>query len=222
MIGILSDSHGDLDAFEAAYTLLVSRGARRFLFAGGRYADLDEWLLRRSERQRGGRAYSDLDFLSDVTAWLGQEEQVDRPAAFGEARERASEGEDSVKLKSRFARTPERDSLHYLDPQVPKKSIDLLGTMICCLVHDKNDLSREDLLNASVFVHGREPEPKVVQIGPRFFVTPGRLTGAVEQTCGLLELDERGLRFSAFRLDGHTVLDSQPLVVERRTKLSVK
>lgn len=222
MIGVLSDSHGDLEAFDAAYTLLAGKGARRFLFAGGRYSDLDEWLLWRSERERGGREYSDLDFLSDVSAWLTKEEQVERPPAFGEGGEEAAQGNDTVKLKSRFTRTPERDSLHYLDAKIANKSIDLIGTSLCCLVHDKNDLTREDLLNASIFVHGTSQEPKVVQIGPRFFITPGRLTGAVEQTCGLLELEGSELRFSGFRLDGHVVIDSQPLALGQRTKLSVK
>jgi hypothetical protein len=101
-------------------------------------------------------------------------------------------------------------------------AMDMLGDVLCCVVHDKNDLSRDDLMNATVFIHGRAPEPKVVQIGPRFFVTAGQLTGAARQTCGLLEVVERNLRFSAFALDGSTALDGQLLAVERRTKLSVK
>src|SRR4051812_6107131 len=81
-IGVFSDTHGDLKAFDAAYELLKSKGARRFVFAGGRYSDLDEWVLWKKESARGGRDYSDLDFLADVSAFLSDKEQVDRPAAF--------------------------------------------------------------------------------------------------------------------------------------------
>ena len=66
MIGIFSDSCGDLGAFEAAYELLRSKGAKRFFFTGGRYADLDAWVAMRGEKARGGRAYSDKDFLAEA------------------------------------------------------------------------------------------------------------------------------------------------------------
>ena len=41
MIGVFSDSHGDLGAFDAAYELLRAKGAKRFFFLGARYADLN-------------------------------------------------------------------------------------------------------------------------------------------------------------------------------------
>jgi hypothetical protein len=223
MLGLLSDSHGDLDAFEIAYELLRQRGAKRFIFLGGRYTDLDDWVFRMKDRARGGRSYSDSDFLTDISNFLKAKTAVQRGPAFGEA----PPGEqapptDFERLKATFARTPERDCLHYRDPEIAKKAVEMLGDTLCCAVHDKNDLDRDDLLNATVFLHGKESEPKVVQIGPRYFVTPGRLAGAAEQTCGLLELDERSLRYSAFRLDGAVLIDRQLLSVERKTKLSVK
>lgn len=224
MIGVLSDSHGDLAAFDAAYELLRARGARRFLFLGGRYTDLEEWILERRERSRGGREYSGEDFLADVTRWLASTEQNPLARArSGNTSGGIVEQEDPLLVRESFLRTPERDSLHYRDPNTPRKLLDMVGDTLCCLVHDKNDLTREDLLNALVFMHGKEPEPKVVQIGPRYFLTPGRLAGAPEQTCALLERVDRNLRFTAFRLDGKVVLEPQLLVVDRnKTKLSVK
>ena len=62
----------------------------------------------------------------------------------------------------------------------------------------------------------------MVQIGPRYFLAPGRLAGAAEQTCGLLEKVDRNLRFTAFRLDGQVVLGPQEINLGRGTKLSVK
>ncbi len=222
MIGILSDSHGDLAAFEAAYELLRSKGARRFLFAGGRYTDLDAWILDRRERSRGGREYSDQDFLADVGHWLTAKDALPRTPAFGEVPADVSSEEDRRLVMERFSRVPERDCLQYMDPTIPRKLLDMVGDSLCCLVYDKNDLTREDLLNATLFIHGKEPEPNVVRIGPRYFVTPGKLAGAAEQTCGLLEKVESSLRFTAFRLDGQVVLEPQEIVLGRGTKLSVK
>jgi hypothetical protein len=214
VIGIFSDSEGDLEAFDAAYELLRRKGARRFIFAGGRYSDLDEWALLRRQRADRAGSYSDLDFLADVTNYLGDGDQLARPPAFSEEDSvPAAPVEDLEKVKSRFLR---------VDPSVSNLAMDMLGDALCCVVHDKNSLTREDLLNATVIIHGRAPEPKVVQIGTRFFVTAGQLTGAAEQTCGLLEVVERNLRFSAFSLDGRAVVDGQVLVLDRRTKLSVK
>ena len=215
MIGIFSDSHGDLGAFDAAYELLREKGAKRFFFVGGRYTDLDEWFLKKRESARGGREYDDQDFLADVTSWLAGSQPAARPAAKEPA-------EDLSRLKERFLRVPEKGSLQYLAPEIDKKAVDMVGDTLCCVVHDKNDLNREDLLNASLFIHGKESEPKVVQIGPRFFITAGKLTGAAEQTCGLLEPVERNLKFSAFTLQGRALIDGQVLQMDRRNKLSVK
>jgi hypothetical protein len=189
-IGLFSGSQGDLGAFDAAYELLKARGARRFVFAGGHYTDLDEWILWRRAREPEGREHSGTDELA--------------------------------RIKDRFVRTPERDCLQYRDPTVPKKAVELLGDALCCVVHDKNDLEKEDLLNGAVFLHGKEPEPRVVQIGPRFFITPGTLTGAAEQTCGLLELADGTATYSAFTLDGRTLIDAHVLKLPSKTRLSVK
>lgn len=209
MIGIFSDSHGDLGAFDAAYELLRARGAKRFYFAGGRFSDLDEWILQKREEARGGREYGDADFLADVAQFLTAAQPV-------------ATREKAPPLKDSFLRTPERECLQYLDGSAPRKAVDMIGDTLACLVHDKNDLTRDDLLNATVFIHGKEPEPRVRQIGPRFFVTPGKLTGAAEQTCALIEAADGNLRFSAFTLEGRLVVDGQVLALERRTRLSVK
>lgn len=221
MIGILSDSQGDLAAFGAAYDLLRQKGARRFIFAGGRYNDLDEWIGQQKAKLKVASAYTAGDFLTDIANFLDAKEQVSRPPAFFEE-DPDGKQEELEKVKGRFIRVPDKASLQYRDESVPHKAVDMLGDALCCIVHDKNDLSRDDLMNAPVFIHGKGAEPKVVQIGPRFFITPGMLSGAPQQTCALLEIVEKNLRFSAFQLDGKVVVEGQLLVLDRRTKLSVK
>jgi len=186
-IGVLADSGGDLDAFGAAYELLVSRGAERFFFAGGHYTDLDLWIAQK--RRRASQP-------SDAQALL--------------------------RLESRFVRVCERGSPRYGNPGVGAKALDMLGDVLCCIVHDKDDLSRDDLLNASVFFHGGGSEPNVVQIGPRFFVTPGRLSGGDRQTCGLVQPVDGNLRFSAFCLDGQPSGEGWLLAIPRRAKMSIR
>jgi hypothetical protein len=223
VIGLLSDSHGDLAAFDAAYELLRGKGAQRFIFLGGRYTDLDEWILDRRERSRGGREYSGADFIQDVARWLAVTEQKPRPRSLSVSLDELKELDaDPLLVREHFLRTPERDSLQYRDPAIPRKMLDMVGDTLCCLVHDKNDLNRDDLVNALVFIHGKESEPKLVQIGPRYFLSPGRLAGAAEQTCALLEREDRTLSFSAFQLDGKVVVERQQLLLDRRSKLTLK
>ncbi|MCA2977492.1 MAG: hypothetical protein INH41_09700 [Myxococcaceae bacterium] len=222
-LGIFGDTGGDIASFDAALQLLAGRGARRFLFAGGRYEDLDEWLRLKREEARAQADYSNGDFLEDVSRYLLGLDQLERPAAFGSAWELARAIEDVMLMKDKVVRTPERGSLQYQDSSVPRKAMDIVGDVLCCVVHDKNDLDKDDMVNAAVLVHGKEGAPKVVQIGPRYFVTPGRVKGGSKSSVGLLEVVDRQLVFSAFSLDGATLIDRQPLPIGgTKTKLSVK
>ncbi len=221
-IGVFSDSDGDLTAFDAALKFLASKGARRFLFAGGKFSDLDEWVKWKRAEVKAKSDYSSEDFLEDVRNYLIGLSQVDRPAAFGTAHEQVREIEELTQLKDKILRAPEKGSLAYADTAVPRKVLEMLGDSLCCLVHDKNDLDKEDMLNAIVLVHGKDPEPRVVKVGPRTFITPGRLTGK-QPTVGLLEMVDRQVMFSAFTLDGKAVIDRMPIQIGGgKTKISVK
>lgn len=221
-IGVFSDSDGDLEAFDTALKLLASKGARRFLFAGGRFEDLDEWVKWKREEVKAQSDYSSGDFLEDVKRYLIGLDQVDRPAAFGTAHEQVRAIEELTRMKDKILRSPEKGSLAYQDSAVPRKVLEMVGDSLCCLVHDKNDLDKEDMINAVVLVHGKDAEPKVVQIGPRTFITPGRLKGD-KRTVGLLEIIERQVVYSAFTLDDTPVITRQPIQVgSGKTKISVK
>lgn len=221
-IGVFSDSDGDLTAFDAALKLLASKGARRFLFAGGRFDDLDEWVKWKREEVKAQSDYSGGDFLEDVKRYLIGLEQLDRPAAFGTAHEQVRAIEELTRMKDKILRAPEKGSLAYQDTAVPRKVLEMLGDSLCCLVHDKNDLDKEDMINAVVLVHGKDAEPKVVQIGPRTFITPGRLKGQ-KPTVGLIETVDRQVVYSAFTLEGDAVINRQPIQTgSGKTKISVK
>ncbi len=214
MLGLLSDSHGDLAAFDAAYELLRRHGARRFVFAGGCYRDLDDWLLLRQQRPRV-RPFPDAALVREEGG------QLLAPPHEPEAAPRPGD-EEPARIRERFSRAPERGSREYLDPSVPRKLMELVGDTLCCVVHEKNDLSRDDLENAPVFIHGSAAEPGWVQIGSRSFLTPGALSGVAQRSCALLEHVDGQLRFRAYALEGHALGAPRVLALERRSKLSVR
>jgi hypothetical protein len=214
VFGLLSDSHGDLAAFNAAYELLRRRGARRFIFTGACYADLDSWLLLRQQRPRV-RPFPEAALVREEGGQLlAPPHEPDASPSLPD--------EEPARIRERFSRAPERGCPEYLDPGVPRKLVELLGDTLCCAVHEKNDLSRDDLENAALFIHGNALEPRVVQIGPRHFVTPGALSGAALRSCALLERVDAQLRFTAYALDGAPLGEPQWLALERRSKLSVR
>jgi hypothetical protein len=223
LIGVFSDSHGDLDAFDAAFELLKAKGARRFYFAGGDWRDLDDWFVHRRDRVRAARDYTDEDFLYDVQTFLANGEQVERPPAFwGHAEVQRQLEEELVKVRERFVRVTEKDTTEGQENPGLRKAVDMIGDTLCCIVHDKNDLQKDDLVNSPVIIHGREPEAKVVTIGPRYFVTPGRLRGGNVPSCAFIEKVEKNLKVSFFALDGRPLGEGQVLSVDRRNKVSVK
>jgi hypothetical protein len=61
-------------------------------------------------------------------------------------------------------------------PHASSRTIELFGTVVAVLIHDKAQLNEEDILPASVLVFGRASEPVVHRIGTRCFVSPGPIT----------------------------------------------
>jgi hypothetical protein len=84
--------------------------------------------------------------------------------------------------------------------------VDLVEGRICCLVHDKAELDRDDISNATVLFHGNADRAALVQIGPRYFVTPGRLRapapGGPPATFGVLEMTARDLALTVYSGEG--------------------
>lgn len=221
-IGLLADSRGDVELLDRALRLLGEQGASRFFFAGNRYDDVDDWVKWKRDEAKKKIDYAPGDFLDDVSDFLAAKAARDRPAAFGVAYELAREAEASVAMREQISRVPEAGCLAFSDPKVPNKLVELAGDVLCCLVHDRNTLDKEDMVNAALLIHGNEKAPKVVQIGPRYFLTPGSLAGGDQSTVGILRSVDRQLTFTALSLTGDVVIEPQILAPGAKTKLSVK
>lgn len=182
-IGLASDSHGNLALLGDVLERFAQAGVERVFFLGGCCADVDAVLARRgvaTPRAAPASPAGDLEFLAAVEDALAR---------------RAGVAADP--LASKLVRVASRACAEYASGAVPRKWLDLVEGRICCLVHDKAELGREDIANASVIFHGNSPEAALVQIGPRVFVTPGHLRAPAPPgqpaTCAIAELSEREL-----------------------------
>ena len=107
-----------------------------------------------------------------------------------------------------------------------RKQVDLVDGRICCLVHDKADLSREDIANATILFHGSSPRASVVQIGTRLFVTPGSLRaaapGGAPPSFALVDAGPKELVLTVFSAAGEEIGRHAGTFAAAAGKLSVR
>lgn len=184
-IGIASDSHGNADALERAMDVFARAEAEQIFFLGGRCGDVDEVLARRRRRTAAAAdaASGADDFLEAVRGALARQPGVDP-------------------LAGRIVRVASRACPEYASGAVAPKHVDMFEGRICCLVHDKAELSRDDIENATVLFHGKSPRAALVRFGPRLFVTPGHLRAEAPAgspaSFALVELTEGELVLKVF------------------------
>ncbi|HEX9307466.1 MAG TPA: metallophosphoesterase family protein [Anaeromyxobacter sp.] len=164
-IGLASDTYGNVDPLERAFALFQRVQVERVFFLGGRVADVDAVLARRAGGSRRAPVpQTDGEFLSAVRGALERQSLATRDP-----------------LEGRIVRVASRACPEYESGKVPRKQVDLLEGWIGCLVHDRADLSRDDISNAALLFHGNAAAAGIVQIGPRCFVTPGHLRTATPE-----------------------------------------
>jgi predicted phosphodiesterase len=190
-IGLASDSLGNLDALERALDLFRRAQVDRVFFLGARVADVDAVLARRAGGSGGAAPVpaTDAEFLAAVRGALERQDGA-RPDP----------------LEGRIVRVASRACPEYDTGKVPRMQVDLVEGRISALVHDKAELSRDDIANASLIFHGNTVAPALVQIGPRCFVTPGHLRDPAPPgrpaTFALAEVTARELSLTVFSDQG--------------------
>ncbi len=210
-IGLASDSFGNLDALERALDLFARLSADRVFFLGGRVADIDAVLARRRGGSREAPVpQNDGEFLAAIRAALERY---------------ADEDPEVARLAARVVKIASRACPEYESGAAPRKLLDLVAGHICCLVHDKAELTRDDITNATVLFHGNSGHPGLVRIGSRCFVTPGHLRDPAPEgkpaTFAVLEVEERELELVVFSADG-AEMGRQRAGFGSRGKISVR
>lgn len=114
-------------------------------------------------------------------------------------------GAGQASLADRITRVASRSCPEYGSGALGK-TVDFLEGHVCCLVHDKSDLSREDIGNASLLFHGKSSRAALTQFGPRIFVTPGQLraaeVGGAPPTFATVDVTDAELVFVVYAADG--------------------
>jgi predicted phosphodiesterase len=194
-IGLASDCYGNVEGLARALERFVADGVDRIFFLGGRYADVDAAVGHVNEAPAGPAGEGDEGFLGVFRVVLAAH-------AVGGEDERA-------KLRKRIVRVASRACPEYDAGTAPKKLMELLEGHVACLVHDKSELTRDDITNAPLLFHGNSAQAAVVQIGPRIFITPGHLRspapeGRPASFC-VLELEPRALTLVVYDAEGREV-----------------
>ena len=203
-IGLASDTHGNVEGLARALDLFERAAVEQVFFLGGRYADVDAALARRRAAPSPASGQGDAAFLDAVRGALARQ---------------------SDPLAGRIVRVASRECPeHALDPGA-RMHVDMLEGRICCAVHDKASLGRDDIENASILFHGHSVHAAIVQIGPRCFVTPGHLragaTAEAPASFALVDLNERELVLRVFSADA-AELRTERAVFGAGSKLSVR
>ncbi len=74
-------------------------------------------------------------------------------------------------------------------PPAPSRAIEMIEDRIVTVVHDKSVLDEEDIANSSLLVYGKSDDALLKRFGPRYFFTPGPLSGG---TIGIVEAEKDG------------------------------
>lgn len=192
-IGLASDCYGNVEDLARALERFVADKVDRIFFLGGRYADVDAAIGRLKERR------------SEVTASEGDEGflGVFRVVLAAHA---VGPDEETERLRKRIIRVASRACPEYDAGSAPRKLMELLEGHVACLVHDKSELTRDDITNAPLLFHGNSAQAAIVQIGPRVFITPGHLRSPAPDgrppTWAVAELDARALTLVVYDTDG--------------------
>jgi hypothetical protein len=215
-IGLASDSFGNLQGLQVAFDRFLEADAERIFFLGGRYADVAATLQGKRKPvspPKRDLADSDVAFLNAVEGAL--------------AGQLSAEPDPVVqKLAARIVRVASRHCPEYGSKEVSTKVFEMLDARICCLVHDKADLSRDDIANATILFHGNALAPGLVQIGPRYFVTPGHLRErhpvGKPSTFAVLALESDAMELVAYSGTTGRELRRQHASLRHQSKVSVK
>lgn len=211
-IGLVADSHGNVDYLVLASERLVGQHqVDRIFHLGGGSRDVDEVISFKKKMLRGTEEYGDDAFLADVADFL---------AASGGASAAGDAGDEIAQFRKLWTVVHDEG----LDG-APEKVVDMLGSHLVIAVHDPGTLVAEDVLNATIILHGKANRHGAVEKKKHWFLCPGHLRDKEfdgrPATFAVLEVVPKSAKMSVFSVGGELV-EEFPLVLEKKGKMTVK
>jgi hypothetical protein len=105
-------------------------------------------------------------------------------------------------------------------PPEDAKLIEMLGATLCIMVHNKADLTKDDLMNANLILHGKSRKAGVVRIGARAFITPGSVVGE-DASVAVIDHQQGSLDVEFYDLQGR-LLSTENIAMGGGTRFSAK
>lgn len=114
---------------------------------------------------------------------------------------------DAATLRTFIQRERARRRLRIFSslPPAPGRTIELLGGRVAVLLFDKGTLDEDDIAGATIFVYGKSKAPLCKRVGPRIFLSPGRI-GSDGGGAVLLDDDDGSVRCQIVDGDGQVSL----------------
>lgn len=208
-IGLVADSHGNVDYLVLAAERLVGQHAvDRIFHLGGGSRDVEEVIAFKKKMLRGTEEYGDDAFLADVADFLA----AGNPSTSG--------GDEISEFRRRWTVVKDEGG----DGQ-PEKVMDMVGSHITLALHDPAQVDVDDLQNAVLILHGRVGRHGVVEKKKRFFICPGHLRDKEHEgqpaSFAVLEVVPRLARVCAYSMQGE-LLQEYPLNLEKKGKMTVR
>ncbi len=203
-IAVVSDTHGNISGLKQLYNDLTEKERiKKFFHLGHSFHDVDKAHLYMEEV--GESDGDESTFFTDLASIL-------------------LEKEDPLKKRIRkIIQVPASD-----DPEssVPLNSLveyTVINGFIVVSVHDIRNLTREDLQNGFIFLHGATHIPQIEILSGRMFVNPGHFS-TIEQTTptyALIEIEDDEIR-AEIRTISHKKIKSEKLKVKRARKFGAR
>lgn len=208
-IGLVADSHGNLDYLVLAAERLISQlHVDRVFHLGGGSRDVEEVIAFKKKMVRGTEEYGDDAFLSDVADFL---------TATGGA---PAEGDEIAEFRKKWTVVSD-DGVD----GAPEKVVDLIGSHITLALHDPLTVTADDLQNAVLILHGKMGRFGVMEKRKRWFLCPGHLRDKEFEgrpaTFAVLEIVPKQARLLVYGIAGELVQEF-PINLEKKGKMTVK
>lgn len=206
-IGLVADSHGNVDYLVLAAERLVGQHAvDRIFHLGGGSRDVEEVIAFKKKMLRGTEEYGDDAFLADVADFLGGQGK-------GEG------GDEISEFKKRWTIVHDEG----VEGQA-EKIVDMIGSHIALALHDPTQVDAEDVANSVLILHGKLGRHGVVEKKKRFFICPGHLRDKEHEgqpaSFAVLEVVPKLARVTVYSMQGE-LLQEYPLNLEKKGKMTV-